>query len=314
MSAPNHFDQAARFAARLEPADFLAWALGVAPDAFAFEGWLDTQTVPFPGEPERRCDTVARLSRRDQLRPPWLVVAEFQLEPDPDMALRLFEYAARLARELRPFPERPRDRFEAGGVVLNLTGRGNSIRTMDWPAAKMHWNLGFPERNLKDESADALLDAVAARRHSAALLPWAALMRGGDATTTIQEWKRLASAVPDGRRRSELGGLALILSEAAGRRPAWEDAMEGWEMRESVVVNRWIEEGRQEGRREGLREGEAAARQATLLELAEARFGPLPPAIVTRVRAEKDNECLRRWLLAFVNAPSLAELTAALDA
>lgn len=57
----NDFDQAARYAVRrLDPEGFLRWLLGEHLwSAWSWRGWLDTQTVPFPGEPDRRCGTVA---------------------------------------------------------------------------------------------------------------------------------------------------------------------------------------------------------------------------------------------------------------
>ena len=62
--ASNPFDQACRYLARLEPAPFLAWLLGIAPDRLKFRGWLDTRTVRFPGDPELTCDTIAHLEDR----------------------------------------------------------------------------------------------------------------------------------------------------------------------------------------------------------------------------------------------------------
>ena len=52
----SDYDQAARHAVKLDPPGFLAWLLGVAPEAVRFLGWLDTRTIPMPGEPDRTCD------------------------------------------------------------------------------------------------------------------------------------------------------------------------------------------------------------------------------------------------------------------
>lgn len=58
------FDQAARFAVKIDPAGFLHWLLpGLDPDLL-FTRWLETQTIPFPGQPDRRCDTVAELTHQ----------------------------------------------------------------------------------------------------------------------------------------------------------------------------------------------------------------------------------------------------------
>ncbi|MGH7127561.1 MAG: hypothetical protein ACREIV_03265 [Planctomycetaceae bacterium] len=55
------YDQAAWYAAKLDPQAFLAWLIPGVGTALEFVGWLDTRTVPFPGEPDRICDTVAHL-------------------------------------------------------------------------------------------------------------------------------------------------------------------------------------------------------------------------------------------------------------
>jgi len=84
-------------------------------------GWLDTRTLPFPGEPDRICDTVAGLARGPTAAPEWALVIEFQAEPDPDILDRLLEYLARLRRELQPGAER-RSRYAVLGALVNLTG------------------------------------------------------------------------------------------------------------------------------------------------------------------------------------------------
>ena len=56
------YDQAARYCARLDPIGFLRWLLPRLDPALLFHCWLDTRTVPFPGAPDRTCDTVADLT------------------------------------------------------------------------------------------------------------------------------------------------------------------------------------------------------------------------------------------------------------
>src|SRR5262245_53436294 len=59
----NVYDQAARYAVKLDPAGFCRWLLPGLDPAVEFRGWLDTRTLPFPGEQDRTCDTVAALAR-----------------------------------------------------------------------------------------------------------------------------------------------------------------------------------------------------------------------------------------------------------
>src|SRR5919202_5839464 len=130
----NPFDQACRYLTKADPEGALPWLLRLPPAGLGFDGWLDTPTLPFPGEPERTCDTVASLRDTARGGVPWAVVVEFQVEPDPDMFGRLLVYLGRLWLERGPSPERG-DRFELGAVVVNLTGAGRSSRRMDWPEA-----------------------------------------------------------------------------------------------------------------------------------------------------------------------------------
>src|SRR4051812_40352111 len=98
----NPYDQACRYLAKLEPAAFLGWLLGLKPAAFRFRPWLDARRVRFPGEPERTCDTVAFLEHVGDGQQPWAVAVEFQTEPDPTMFGRLLGYLGGLWLEERP--------------------------------------------------------------------------------------------------------------------------------------------------------------------------------------------------------------------
>ncbi len=53
------YDQSARYTAKLDPAGFLCWLVPGVVRVWAYRDWLDTRTLPFPGEPDRTCDTVA---------------------------------------------------------------------------------------------------------------------------------------------------------------------------------------------------------------------------------------------------------------
>ena len=92
----------------------------ILPGVFAcwrWTGWEDTQTVDFPGDPERRCDTLARFERIDGSRPPVLLVLEFETEPGSDMAPREGEYRLRLRRKA-PFQRDPRVPYDVVGAVV----------------------------------------------------------------------------------------------------------------------------------------------------------------------------------------------------
>jgi hypothetical protein len=214
MADVNRFDQAARYFVRADPPAVLAWALDSPPADFRFGGWLDTRSVPFPGETDRVGDLVARVERADPPGEPWLVAVEVQIQPDPLMFGRLLEYLGRLWRAEKPSSERG-DRYRLGAAVINLTGVGRASQDFEWLPTGPRTCLRVAERNPARESAADTLAAIVGGTRSPALLPLIPLMRGGGEPGIIEAWVRLASAESDSRRRSEHGALALVFA----RRP-----------------------------------------------------------------------------------------------
>jgi hypothetical protein len=191
----NPFDQAARYAARhLDPWGFLHWLLGDLLQAWRWLGWLDTQTLPFPGEPDRRVDTVAAFQRRAGDAPPMAAVIEFQSRPRGDMLERLAEYVLRFRREI-PAHLQPRVAYEAVGVLVNLTGPPQAdtwtMAPPDFGGAGLQFRVRV--RTLRDEEAASLLEGVARGRIARAVLVWVPLIRGADRLEVVEEWRRLAS-------------------------------------------------------------------------------------------------------------------------
>ncbi|MBA4065151.1 MAG: hypothetical protein C0501_15835 [Isosphaera sp.] len=310
----NHFDRASRAAAKLDPPGFLAWALGLPADGFAFGGWLDTRTVPHPGGADRTNDTVARLDPPGGTGPPWAVAVEFQAEPDPLMFGRLLVYLGGLWAGVKPDEERG-SRFDVGAVVVNLTGVGLASRRMEWPAAGLGTQLDVVERNLARESADELLTAVEGGARSRALLPWVPLMTGGDGAGIIDRWKAAAAAEPGYHRRVDLAALAMVFADAADRKPIWGAALEGWNVKESATVKEWIAEGRAQGLaekkesatvREWIREGRAEGLADSVLMVLGKKAGPVPAEVAAAVRGQPA-DVLERWLDHALEAADLAD-------
>ncbi len=118
-------------------------------------------------------------------------------------------------------------------------------------------------------------------------------MAGGADEKIIDRWKALALLESASRRRSEYATLALVFAEAAGCRPQWDLALKGWNVRESVVVNNWIAEGRAEGQ------------ASAIITVLEQRFGAVPEEAANAIRACADLAKLQEWLTAAVRAESL---------
>jgi hypothetical protein len=300
----NPYDQASRYAAKMDPAGFLCWLLRVMALPLPFRGWLDTRTLPFPGEPDRICDTVAWLGQAAALS--WAVVVEFCYEPDERMFGRLLTYLGRLWLERRPDGAQS-SRFHVGAVVVNLTGQGSTSGDMQLQGTGLRTLLHVEERNLADEDATATLDGVASGALAWSVLPWIPLMRGGADSGILQRWKELAAAEPDPRRRSDYGGLALVFAEAAGRRVAWHDALKEWNMTESQQVLEWIAEGEAKGERKN--------KVAYLLRVLQRKFPPgPPPELVSIIQSTTDSTLLTRWFDAAFDAQSLDDFRRAMTA
>lgn len=289
---PNRFDQACRYAAKLDATGFLCWLLREDAAELRFRTWLDTRTLPFPGDPERTCDTVAWLADADPAVE-WAVPVEFALEPTGEFFGRLLVYLGQLWLEIRP-TQAGNERFSVGAAIVNLTGRGRTSATMTLRRTGIRTGLEVAERNLCDEDAAALLDAVAGGSVSRCLLPWIPLMHGGEETGIIQRWIELASQEANSRLRGDYGGLALVFAEAAKQLPVWKEALKEWNVIESQQVQEWMATR------------EVTTRIDSLLEVLATRFPPgAPAALEAAIRATSDREQLRSWLLSAVKAESL---------
>jgi len=324
--AVNDFDKAARYAARMDPEAFLGWVLNLPSGAFDFRTWEDTRGVVFPGGDDRTGDTVAHLSRADTGGEPWLFAVEFQLEPDPLMFGRMLQYLGNLWCVLKPDDGRG-SRFAPAAVVLNLTGSGVATRRYEWAAAGVSTTLQVNEWDLQGESADELLVKIETGEVGRAVLPWVPLMTGAGEPGTIERWKALAETEPDDRRRSNFGGLALVFADATGRYELWSRSLEGWNMKRSRAVLKWLEEGEQvglekgealgleKGQALGLEKGQALGLekgqrlgQVEFLEAAlTTKFGPLPPAVLEQLRQLPDDRLKAMPGLLF-SANSIADL------
>jgi hypothetical protein len=224
----NPFDKGARYLAKRNPPRFFQWLILGLEGVLTFQDWVDTRTVPFPGEPDRTCDTVGGLVPVSGESPWWAIVVEFAARSEVGMLDRLLEYLVRLWRQPHPAAE-GQERRQVAAAVVNLTGQAQP-HTLDMPLpggteAKLHFQI--VQRTLRDEDAAATLQGIAAGAVTPWILPWIPLMRGGADPGIIETWKQLASAEPDDRARADYGGLVLIFAELGGCWPIWKQALEG---------------------------------------------------------------------------------------
>ena len=139
--AINVFDQAARYCIQSDPLGFLRWLVRGLDLALKFFGSLDTRTLPFPGTPDRICDTVADLAEDAASDHRWAVISEFQTDPETEILDRALEYVVRDRRGLRFGPHRRR-------TVPGRRGTGQP----DWPGQVRHSQNGTTRLRLPGPS------------------------------------------------------------------------------------------------------------------------------------------------------------------
>ena len=239
------------------------------------------------------------------------MIVEFQSDPDPEILDRLLEYMVRLRREVRHGPDH-RIQYWTAACLLNLTGPAQ-IDELDMAlpcADEVRLRFRPRVRTLRDDDAAATLRDIEMEKFGRCILPWIPLMHGGGDLGTIEEWKRVAGLEPDGRLRSIYAALALVFAELAGRKVEWKQALEGWNMRQSMVITEWQNEARMEGRAEERLE----TRRAHLLDVLQARFPvTVPDDLTTAIQAGADSEKLARWLKIASTADSLDAFRAAIQ-
>ena len=286
--ATDRFDQTARYIVRIDPEGFLGWLFPGFAQHMHFERWLDTRTAPMPNQPNQTADTVGELIALHVIEPPWLMLLEFQTEPDPEMFGRLLEQLGKFWREHRP-DALPGSRYQLVAAVVNLTGTLESLpasRQFTFPLRNCSLGLAAEERHLATESAATTLDAIASGETAKSILALIPLMTGGGEPGIIQRWLDIANTEPDHRKRDGLGHLALAMAELKPWFGEWQKALKEWNMRESTVIQGWIDRGIDRGRIQTLRDN--------LRTTLTVRFGTVSSEILRRIDESTDFGQLHR--------------------
>ena len=318
----DRFDQTARFTARLDPEGFLAWLLPGFADHLRFERWLDTRTAPLPGQPNQTADTLGELTALHRVEAPWMLLLECQTEPDPKMFGRLLVQLGKFWLEHIP-DGLPGSRYQLASAVVNLTGTAESLpasRDFPFPLEDVRVCLAAKEKHLATENAADTLDSIARGETAASILAFIPLMTGGGEEGIIQRWLEIAGAVPDHRRRDELGSLALTMAELKPWFGEWKKALKEWNMRESTVIQGWIdqgiekgisqgiEKGREEGIEKGIEKGRVQTLRQTLRALLTKRFGKVPAKVLRRIGAVTDPDRLEKAVVGVLDVARAEDL------
>jgi hypothetical protein len=306
LNHTNDFDKACRYLAKRQPQGFFAWMLSGHEQALAFEKWEDTRRLPFPGEPDRTCDTVARFRNLTDPERPWIMVVEFQSRPQRWMPLRMLCYQGDVLWEFRP--RRRKGRLpNVGGIIVNLTGNPRRRRLSMVLATHpdMSHRFSVVTRNLAADSAGQTVQAIAAGRLPRCVLPWVSLMQGGAESGIIQEWMRVAEGETDESLRADYAALVVVFAELASCRDVWRQALEEWNMQRSQQVLEWQRDAREKAEIETWRQ--------VVLRTLRLRFQSLPEDVAGAVAGMSDLTELSRWHDLAVTASSLEAFRAAVQ-
>ncbi len=245
------YDQAARYAAQAEPEAVVARLRPEVGLALTFRRWFSTRTVPLPGGPDRDADLVAVADDPAAMERPWLLIFEFQAQPDAEKAKAVHLEALvflchakdsdRGGSGLLPLPvfvHLTPNQPPSGVAVRTPTGRGFSGDPVVW--------------DVPGDSAAETLARVASDEASWGAMFWIPLMPGADEADIIAEWKRLLDEKVPESSRGDVKYIAEVFAELAGRWTAWNRVVGGVTMTESAVANRMIELGEMRMGRESL--------------------------------------------------------------
>ena len=231
----NDFDQASRFQVKTYPQAHLDWLFPRTAQSMRWSRWLDSQSAPRPGEPDRRCDTIAELVHREGLTHPRAVVIELFTQSDAEALDRTGEYLWRFRRDL-PHGPYDKDKYPFVAALLFLTGHCAEREVQaDLPNEDDVVNTLKPRIfELAEQDAVAFLDAIDHNRLSPVLLAWTPLMKGGQATETAERWASLSPRLGENQRRNA-ASVALAFSELTDSRPVWKSVVETLLMNESIL-------------------------------------------------------------------------------
>lgn len=242
----SDYDQSARYAVRhLDVPGFFAWLLGQRfAAAWRFDRWLDTQAVPFPGLPDRRCDTVAAFDRVAGDHPPLAVVVEFMSRTRHPTLVRLAQYGFQVATDC-PYQLDPRVEYVCVGAIVNLTGgeQPDTLTQMPPDTGGLSLKGKYKVATLQSTDAGRFLAAIKRGKLSRSLLVWMPLMRDADTAEFVGRWRAEVEREPDAHIRGDIVGLAMVLSELVEREPIWKRGLEGLDVERSKTVMEWEQRG-----------------------------------------------------------------------
>ncbi len=245
--------------------------------------------------PRREVDCVLRLEHEGAV---WYRHLEFQSRPDPDMALRCFEYNSRLILHYRA---------PVLTTVLYLLpgadkGAEDAFRLYIGDRLAYEWR--FDLVRLSEVPVDLAFES--GEPGPLALVP---LLQGGDAPREIRKAVRKLDALP---RPQSVDALSVLLDLASQRYDRetllsvlgkdrimqsylWQMGLDTGEVKGRAEG---LAEGLAKGKAEGKAEGEAKAARQICLDLAQSLHPRVARRVLPAIQACPQPATLRAWILA----------------
>ncbi|NCJ08185.1 Rpn family recombination-promoting nuclease/putative transposase [Synechococcales cyanobacterium C] len=246
------FDNICKYLVQSYPEDFATWLLGEAVPLSQLEP-SELLLEPI------RADALLLLAAEELV-----LHMEFQTAPDPSMPFRMLDYRTRVYRR---YPAKAMRQ-----VVVYLKPSTSALvyeSAFEIPGTRHV----FEVVRLWEQPAEVFL-------HSPGLMPLAVLGQTSDRESMLRSTAAVIETLPQGQRGAVAASTAvlagLVLNQETIGQILRRDVM-----RESVIYQEILAEGRAEGRVEGRTEGE----RALVMRLLTRRLGILSPEMHQRIEA-----------------------------
>lgn len=268
------YDNICKLLAEQAPGSFASWLLGRPLTE------VDVLRTELSIEPIR-ADSVSFLTTREAI-----LHIEFQTEytSDPPLPLRMLDYFVRLHRLYR----RPVAQVV---ILLKAPAQGTVIQEEFRTENTLHH---YRAVRLWEEDPAPLLA-------NPALLPLAALAQAESGEILLERVARQLSTIEGSEQRRNITAYTKILAGLKFDTELLDRIFQEGGMRESVVYQQILQEGRVEGRVEGRAEG---GRQLLIRQLAR-KFGPLPDTLLQQIESIAEPARLEELADAVIDATSL---------
>ncbi|MBD2655233.1 MULTISPECIES: Rpn family recombination-promoting nuclease/putative transposase [Synechocystis] len=233
------YDNTCKYLAETYPADFATWLLGK-PIALTKLEPRELSSEPI------RADSLTFLASQDVI-----LHLEFQTRPDQAIPFRMADYYLRLYRK---YPQQRIQQF----VVYLLPSQDPLVGQTTFELANLRHE--FTVIRLWEQPVDIFLQ-------NPGLMPLAALSQTPDPIQTLRDIAQRIDCIAECRQQRNLTAATEIISGLALDKQVIQRLLRSDIMKESVIYQAILEEGKLEGKVEGLQEGLMEAKKQIALNM-----------------------------------------------